>query len=361
MHGKRAIRNDLESQAKGMGPFEIQTITARFISPSGRLVEKTIQLRTNPITKRTCRITVHRGEEREPGTETFPDPPPFAQDRSKCPFCSPMVESRTPCFIENIHPDGRFRYGTSILFPNLFPYGAHSAVCIFDDRHFVEIGSACAESYRDGFLNAKAYLDAVLSVDPAAVYMAITQNHLPSAGGSLLHPHLQIQADPVASNHHRDLGIRARSYRHRTGRRLLSDYLAHEREDGSRMIGNTGQWEWMAAFAPEGFFEIWAVLPQATRLADPTDSDWADLAGGIVSVQRFYRSINRNGYNLGLLLTEDPSNDLELRVVMTVRSNYAPWVRSDFTGFEIGLGDMATFTLPEWVALQARPFFESNS
>jgi len=341
-----------------MGPFDIQTIVARFVSPSGTLVEKPIQVRTNPITGRTCRITVHRGEEREPGTETLPDPPPFAQDRNACPFCAPAVETQTPRFPEDIVEGGRFRYGTSVLFPNLFPYGAHSAVCIFDDRHFVEIGTASVESYRDGLLNVRAYLQRLLQVDPASRFMAITQNHLPSAGGSLLHPHLQIQADPVASNHHRDMGARAASYRERTGRFLFSDVLAHERVDGARMIGVTGRWEWLAAFAPEGFFEIWAVLPGVTRLEQTDDSDWASLAEGMVCVQRYYRSLNRNGYNLGLLFIEDPGSALEWRVVMTVRSNYAPWVRSDFTGFEVGLGDMATFTLPEKIALEARGFFE---
>ena len=33
---------------------------------------------------------------------------------------------------------GRLIRGASVLFPNLFPYGAHSAVSLFDDRHFVE-------------------------------------------------------------------------------------------------------------------------------------------------------------------------------------------------------------------------------
>jgi hypothetical protein len=48
---------------------------------------------------------------------------------------------------------------------------------------------------------------------------------------------------------------------------------------------------------------------------------------------------------------------LELRVVMIVRSNYAAWVRSDHTGFEVMLGDMATFTAPEETAQIARPFW----
>jgi hypothetical protein len=47
-------------------------------------------------------------------------------------------------------------------------------------------------------------------------------------------------------------------------------------------------------------------------------------------------------------------------VVLIVRSNYAAWVRNDHTGFELMLGDMATFTLPEDTAALARPFWESK-
>jgi hypothetical protein len=49
-----------------------------------------------------------------------------------------------------------------------------------------------------------------------------------------------------------------------------------------------------------------------------------------------------------------------LRIIIVVRSNYAPWVRSDYTGFEVMLGDMATFVAPEQTAEWARPFFENR-
>jgi hypothetical protein len=44
-----------------------------------------------------------------------------------------------------------------------------------------------------------------------------------------------------------------------------------------------------------------------------------------------------------------------------VRSNYAPWVRSDLTGFEVMLGDMTTFVAPEQTATWARPFFSREN
>ena len=189
--------------------------------------------------------------------------------------------------------------------------------------------------------------------------MAITQNHLPSAGGSLLHPHLQINADRLPANHQRILLKRANDFHQQNGSYLFSDYLQHEIADGDRYIGATGLWQWTAAFAPEGFFEIWGILPQKTSFQQVAASGWQDLARGILNVQRFYRSLCRNGYNLGLLSVEMPSSRLELRIVIMVRSNYAPWVRSDHTGFEVILGDMTTFSAPEQTAEQARLFFSS--
>jgi galactose-1-phosphate uridylyltransferase len=337
--------------------FEKEIIRARLVTPAGKTVKKPIEIRRNPITGRTCRITFSRAEEREPGAATLPDPPPFAGDRSRCPFCQDALAAQTPRLMPELCPDGRMHKGRSVLFPNLFPYGGYSAVSLFDDRHFVEIGTASPDSYADCFLNCRDYLLRIREHDPASVYMAITQNHLPSAGGSLLHPHLQLQADRVASNHHRFLKGRAKNYLTETGTRLFSAYLRHEREDGRRAIGCSGSWEWLAAFAPEGFFEIWGILPEVTSIRQVDDEGWAALARGVISTQKFYRSLNRNGYNLGLLLVEDGSEALELRVVMIVRSNYAPWVRSDHTGFEVMLGDMATFTTPEETAALARPFW----
>ncbi|MFZ1955563.1 MAG: hypothetical protein WAU34_08715, partial [Desulfobacterales bacterium] len=73
-----------------------------------------------------------------------------------------------------------------------------------------------------------------------------------------------------------------------------------------------------------------------------------------------YRSIGRNGYNLGLLAIEEPDSRLELRMVLMVRANHAPWVRNDLTGFEVMLGDMTTFTPPEETAAAARQYFSTK-
>ncbi len=340
--------------------FERQTVSAKFIDPAGQAAVKHIEIRTHPITGRTCRITFSRINEKEAGADSLPPPPPNAGETSGCPFCRPQVASSTPQINPKLAGEGRLVQGESLLFPNLFPYGSYSAVSLFSSEHFVEIGTASITSYSDSFINSAGYLKKVLHHDPQAVYMAVTQNHLPSAGGSLIHPHLQVNADRIPGNHHRFLLKKADEFYQQYGRHLFSSYLAYEKAEGARYIGATGSWEWLAAFAPEGFFEIWGILPEITSLQQVTVADWQALAQGVIYTQRFYRSLSRNGYNLGLLAVETSAGRLELRVVMVVRSNYAPWVRSDHTGYEVMLGDMATFVAPEQTAAGARPFFKAQ-
>ena len=196
-------------------------------------------------------------------------------------------------------------------------------------------------------------------MDTDAVYMSITQNHLPGAGGSLVHPHLQVHATRQISNHHRILSERAQAHADRYGNCIFSDLLDTEKEIRERYIGSTGTWEWIAAFAPSGFYEIWGISKVAVSLLIPEKINiWRDLARGVLNTQRFYKSLNRNSYNLALLSIEDGKEIPCLKVSLTARSSYAPWARSDFTGFDIGSGEMATFTYPESVADMANKFWK---
>ncbi len=337
--------------------FESRTVTASFRDAQGNKMTRPVEVRIHPLTGRKCRITFSRSMEREPGADVLPPPPPDAKSSPSCPFCPGNIKITTPRTHQDLDRDGRLKQGASILFPNLFPYGAYSAVSLLGDRHFVEIGTAKANAYADSFINCARYLRKVMRCDPKAQYVAITQNHLPSAGGSLVHPHLQVHADGIASNHHACFMDRTRTYHAQTGRLMLTDYLKAEQADGRRIIGTTGPWHWLAAFAPEGFYEIWAVYPGKTSVCRLTSGDWQALAKGVMNAQRFYRSLCRNSYNLGLLAVEQAQSRLELRVVLIVRTNYAPWVRNDITGYEVMLGDMATFDAPERTAALARSFW----
>ncbi|MFW2364958.1 MAG: galactose-1-phosphate uridylyltransferase [Desulforhopalus sp.] len=319
------------------------------------------QVRTDPVTLKQCRITPSRELENERGTEKLYQPPEMDLNESRCPFCPGNLDRMTPCLKKDVCKEQRLKNNESILFPNLFPYTEWSAVSLFDSTHHVEIGTASQGSYGDCFINCSDYLTRVQRIDPDAIFMSITQNHLPGAGGSLVHPHLQVHATRQISNNHRTLKQRSQEYNTSSNGCILSDLLLAERKNGDRYIGQTGTWEWIAAFAPSGFHEIWGIAASESSLLIPEKEEvWQDHAEGVLNTQRFYKSLNRNAYNLSLLSIEDERNIPCLRVALTARSSYAPWVRNDFTGYEIASGEMATFTFPETVASMAQPFWRQD-
>lgn len=341
--------------------FNKVEFSADFIDATGRPLHRVQQVRTDPLTLRQCRITPSRSHENERGTEKFYSPPDSDLDQARCPFCPANLEKMTPCLNRQITSRKRLINNRSVLFPNLFPYTEWSAVSLFDGQHHVEIGTAGVESYRDSFVNCSTYLRRVKRVDPDAIFMSITQNHLPGAGGSLVHPHLQVHAAKNISNNHSLLRRRAKEYKEQYKGCILTDLLQAEKKAGERYIGQTGQWEWTAAFAPSGFYEIWGIaVAESSLLVTDHEAIWQGLAMGVLNTQRFYRSLNRNAYNLNLLSIEDGQNISCLRVSIIARASYAPWVRSDITGFELASGEMATFTYPETVASMARVFWQEG-
>jgi UDPglucose--hexose-1-phosphate uridylyltransferase len=342
--------------------FKKTEFSANFTDAAGKPLQRIQQVRTDPVTLKQCRITPSRSLENERGTEKLYQPPDIDLDESKCPFCPGNLETMTPCLKQEISARKRLKNKNSILFPNLFPYTEWSAVSIFDNTHHAEIGTASSDSYCHSFINCSDYLTRVKRADPEAIFMSITQNHLSGAGGSLVHPHLQVHAAKQVSNNHRVLKLRAKEYEAQYNACILSNLLLAEKETGERYIGRTGMWEWTAAFAPSGFYEIWGIASSESSLLIPEKEEvWHNLAEGVLNTQKFYKSLNRNAYNLNLLSIEDKQNIPCLKISLTARSSYAPWVRSDFTGFELASGEMTTFTFPETVADMARVFWKKDS
>ncbi len=340
--------------------FDRRKVKACLRDADGNEITRDIEIRTDPVTLRSSRITYSRAREKDRGQDSTAPLENGDLDTTHCPFCPENVTRMTPMLSQNLGLGKRLITNESILFPNLFPYTKWSAVALFDRQHYVEIGRASVASYRDCLVNVSRYLFHVLKTDNAVVFTSITQNFLPAAGGSLVHPHLQVHAEQYLPYFHMQLKNRADAYRERYGSSIYSDWIEKEKARKERYIGSTGKWEWAAAFAPEGFYEIWGVCPGVYSMAEfENEKMWTDLANGILNTQKFYRSMGRNSYNLGMTALVTADSRLELKVSLAARSNYAPWTRSDITGFEFTHREMATFTSPESTAENAGKYWYS--
>lgn len=89
--------------------FDTQFVEASFLYSFGDKIKSMIEIRTNPVTSRTSRITYARIKEKETGTQCLPPNAPEADNIENCPFCYPQILKTTPLINSDIYPDGRIQ------------------------------------------------------------------------------------------------------------------------------------------------------------------------------------------------------------------------------------------------------------
>ncbi len=314
------------------------------------LVDLPISIRVCPLTGRRTRFTPERIKGANLHESEWPDVKPAVEEsRAGCPFCPAMRERALSTLDESRFGERLWRRGPSVLFPNLAPYGPYSAVTIVSDEHYTEVGAFDAAAYTDAFLLSRDYLQRVWELDPAASYGAITQNQLPGSGGTIVHPHLQVQADPYPPAFVAELARAQQAAFEKFGREYWPLLADTERRRGERFIADWRAWSWLAAWAPQGYYEVWAVHPAAATLASFTDEAAAALVDGLLRVQRWYRRRQRNCFNLALYFFRDAARTTLVCRLM-VRGNWAAFARSDRSFFETVLGEQVMDEYPEsWV------------
>lgn len=340
--------------------FQKRLLVSRFGDPRRdfELVDLPTEVRICPLTGKISRLTAERVKGASLGEGIWPDVTrPVAASRADCPFCPAVLEAKSCRLDETRFGRKRFTRGEAFLFPNLAPYGPYSAVTVIGHEHFTEVGSYDPARYLDAFLVSRDYLAKVRELDPAMRYAVITQNHLPASGGTLVHPHLQVQAEadgPTYAAYWRQcLQKAAREH----GRPFVPLLVATEKAGGERYVGATGRWEWLIMWAPQGFCEVWGFAPPAATLDALTDGLLDEMVAGLLRVQRWYRDRGRNSFNLGLYLSEpaDPAVPLACRIM--ARANWSSFGRSDRSFFEVLLGEMVFDQSPESWAAELRPYF----
>jgi len=307
--------------------FERETQTASFHSPLAEfdLVDVEVELREDPLTGRQTRIVPEAFVE----PEERPDLPASVTDSEGCFFCPGTVEEATPEYPAPVGFD-RGSVGEATSFPNLNPYGAHSNVVVLTEDHYVPIGDLDAEMFADGLEAAMEYVQAVFDVREGTDTASINMNFLPSAGSSIVHPHLQTLVDDRGTNAQRARFEAASAYRDEHGSPYFEALLEATR-DTDRYVGATGSVEWLAPFAPRHHRHVRGIAP-GTNVPDPDATVLEDLSDGIATVLADYDHQGLNSFNLGIHLTKDDAVPLHVDVV--ARSVFQEYAWSDATFFE---------------------------
>ncbi|MFZ5631419.1 MAG: hypothetical protein ACOY40_01090 [Bacillota bacterium] len=97
--------------------------------------------------------------------------------------------------MEEFIPTGRLRSGQAVVVPNLSVYESYNGVVVMGPDHFVGMGEMTPAMLEQSLSAALEFLRIAARKDPDnARYGTVNWNYMPYAGGSMIHPHLQVIA-----------------------------------------------------------------------------------------------------------------------------------------------------------------------
>jgi galactose-1-phosphate uridylyltransferase len=237
-----------------------------------------LQYREERFTGLKCRISPDRLS-RHIDQELYIPP-----NQVECPFCRENIFSVTPVF-----PDGnRILRGESVTFPNLFPFGEGHIVTVITEKHSVECFTC--QQIVDAL---SGQIEALQQVDG---YASINWNYLPSAGASLVHPHMQGLSEARPS-------LIVERYLH-AGKQYLREHntnywevVKNEEKVSERYLFGDEIF-WSAHAVPVGEREVRGILPVCSIHEIKNYIDL--LAGGILQILALYRKLGTHAFNMSI-------------------------------------------------------------
>ncbi len=286
----------------------------------------TLQYRTDHLTGLRCRISPDRLK-RQIDQSLY-----LTSSADGCPFCHDAVMTVTPTF-----PDGsRITRGESVTFPNLFPFGEGHIVTVLTREHAVMNFSR--QQIVDGLLSQ---IEGLRKTDG---YASINWNFLPSAGASLVHPHMQGLSDSQPSRIAEIFINASEQYRKKNGRNYWDIVRDQERSSDRYLFGD--EILWSAHAVPVGEREVRGILPVSAleEMENYTDL----LARGILEVISLYRELGTFAFNMSVFFDKF-GNDHGFRAFcsMISRINPNPSSTSDSAFMERLHLEPVIMTLPE--------------
>ena len=249
-----------------------------------------------------------------------------------CPFCRDNIFSVTPVF-----PDGnRILRGESVTFPNLFPFGEGHIVTVITQEHSVE--SFTRQQIVDAL---SGQMEALRKVDG---YASINWNYLPSAGASLVHPHMQglseVRPSPIVERYL----LAGRQYQKEHNKNYWEAVKDKEKVSRRYLFGD--EILWAAHAVPVGEREVRGILPVSSihELENYIDV----LAGGILEILALYRKLGTHAFNMSIFFDKS-GNDHGFKAFcsMISRINPNPSSTSDSAFMERLHLEPVIMTLPE--------------
>jgi galactose-1-phosphate uridylyltransferase len=336
--------------------FEVVREACRFLDPTRNFepVEKTTEIRRDPLTGRSSRILEMGFSPEKPDVEGMVE-----RFRSGFnPFAPHKRDEVTPRFLQEVEgiPGGRLGRGEALVVPNLFPYDRYSAVTVLSDADFVPLDGFSEDLLVDAFGADMEYLRRIRETDgDECRHYSINWNYMPLAGGSLVHPHHQLIASPEPTNYLKDVEAGLGAY----GGGYFGDLVAAE-EGGERWVGREGGLSWLTGFAPMGQIDVLGVFSRRSSLFELTDEDLGALARSLLRIFAYLDAEGFASFNFALYGLEG-AEGFEVHCRLSPRFLLSNALgTSDINYFEISHAESLAFFYPEAAAGTLRGHFENT-
>ena len=262
-------------------------------------------MRYHPLTGDTARLC-HFTIDRAPPVD-FDEA--IASTRADCPFCPERVLDVTPRFEADLAPEGRVRRGEAVVFPNLFPYDDYSAITVVSAAHSLSMADMPVRVIVDALgasLDFLRIVDRRVGKGDQLSFPLVTWNFMPPAGGSQIHPHLQVIHTSQPTNGQRRLLAAETAWAEANGRAFAADLSEAERARAERWIGESGGTQWLVPFLPTGMLgDCMALFPGRAAVTDLNEADLVDFATGLRWALAGYAEWGLQSFNL--VITGDAS------------------------------------------------------
>ena len=238
----------------------------------------------------------------------------------------------TPTFSDG----NRIIRGESVTFPNLFPFGEGHIVTVVTREHAVEVFSR--QQVADSLL---AQVEALSRVDG---FPSINWNFLPSAGASLVHPHMQGLSDTCPSRIVEIYHEAGKLYYEKNSVSYWTAVKEQEKTSDRYMFGE--EILWSAHAVPVGEREVRGILPFSTL--DEMECYIDLIAEGILEIIKLYKKLGTHAFNMSLFFDKNCTNKgFNAFCSMISRINPNPSSTSDSAFMERLHLEPVIMTLPE--------------
>jgi galactose-1-phosphate uridylyltransferase len=328
------------------------------LDPRDNMNRKVIpsEIRKDPLTSRTARICHFMALKWQP-----PDFHRLVEGTEKsCPFCPEHVMQVTPCFPEDIVPEGRMVSEDMVLFPNIAPYDGLSAVATMGSRHFISMTEFGIDHIAAAFRLAMRFFRKIDDMGhPESVYHLVNWNYMPAAGSSLIHPHLQIFVTSAAPNLMREELEASKAFRDATGLNFWDTLVEDERNANKRYLGKIGRTHWLSAYAPMGVAgDVLAVMDGVHSTLALTDDDLHDIADGLVRTMAAYDKMGIYTFNMNFFTGSSADDHTRFHLLFSPRTFFNQALGTPDVGALRNLyNESLCMAYPEEINEMLKPYF----